>query len=145
MPVLHRCPGLIVLSLFAVLLAGSVPAAEPLDYDRQVKPILKARCYACHGALKQKAGLRLDTGASIRRGGDGGPAVVSGQSAESPLIERVTASDSAERMPPEGSPLTAEQVGLLRAWIDQGARSPADERPEADPRRHWAFVAPVRP
>ncbi len=145
MPWLNRSIGLVVL-LGAVALSGrGSGASEPVDYGRQVKPLLNARCYACHGALKQKAGLRLDTGASIRRGGDGGPAVVPGHSDESALIERVTASDPAERMPPEGAPSTAEQVTLLRAWIDQGARSPADERPEAHPRRHWAFVAPVRP
>ena len=57
----------------------------------------------------------------------------------------MTASDRTERMPPEGAALTAEQVALLRAWIDQGARSPADEVAESDPRRHWAFLPIVRP
>ena len=48
-------------------------------------------------------------------------------------------------MPPEGKPLTAEQIAVLKAWIDQGAKAPADEKPEADPRSHWAFRNPVRP
>jgi hypothetical protein len=128
-----------------MLAATGARAAGPVDYARQVKPILKQRCYACHGTLKRKAGLRLDTGAAIRRGGDGGPAVEPGRSDESLIIERVTESDSSSRMPAEGAPLTAEQVEILRAWIDQGAASPADETPEADPHRHWAFVPPVRP
>ena len=128
-----------------LLLAGSTAAAEPVDYLRQVKPILKQRCYACHGAMKQKAGLRLDTGAAIRRGGDSGPAVEPGHVEESLLLERVTESDSALRMPPEGAPLTSEQIALLRAWVAQGAPAPAGERPEPDPRRHWAFQQPVRP
>src|SRR5262245_12097027 len=93
-----------------VLTGGWAWAGEPVDYSRQVKPVLKQRCYACHGALKQKAGLRLDTGASIRRGGESGPAVEPGQAGESLLIERVTETDPALRMPPEGSPLSGEQV-----------------------------------
>jgi hypothetical protein len=95
--------------------------------------------------LKRKAGLRLDTGLAIRRGGDSGPAIESGSSAESLLIERVTDSDLKLRMPPEGPPLTSDQVATLRAWIDQGATSPPDELPERDPNQHWAFVPPVRP
>ena len=112
-------------------LAGNADAAadEPVDYTRQVKPILKGRCYACHGALKHKAGLRLDTGGSIRAGGDSGPALAAGAGDESLLIERVTEADPAERMPPEGPPLTAEQVALLRAWIDQGAARRRTRRP----------------
>src|SRR4051812_37629692 len=92
------------------LLGECARADGPIDYARQIKPILRQRCYACHGALKQKAGLRLDTGASIRRGGKGGPAVEPGHAEESPLIERVTDDTLGQRMPPEGSPLTAEQV-----------------------------------
>src|SRR5262245_12380986 len=136
-----RSTGLMVLMSCIVLRAGVSAASEPVDYGSQIKPLLAGRCYACHGALKQKAGLRLDTGAAIRRGGDAGPAVVPGRSAESLLIDRVTDADPAQRMPPEGRSLTTAQVDLLRAWIDQGAASPADERPEADPRRHWAFIA----
>src|SRR4051794_26845576 len=56
-----------------VLLSGSVVGGDAVDYPRHVKPILKQRCYSCHGALKQKDGLRLDTGTSIRRGGKSGP------------------------------------------------------------------------
>jgi hypothetical protein len=132
--------------LATILLAGGwASAAETIDYTRQIKPILKQRCYACHGAMKRQAGLRLDTGGSIRRGGDTGPAVEPGHAGESLLIDRVTETDPAERMPPEGAPLAAAQIALLRAWIDQGAGSPADEQPETDPRRHWAFRKPVRP
>ncbi|MCA1686422.1 MAG: colicin uptake protein, partial [Planctomycetia bacterium] len=146
MPWFRRRFGLVI-PFFAAILplpAPGAPAPEPVDYLREVKPLLRGRCYACHGALKQKAGLRLDTGASIRRGGDGGPAVEPGRPDESPLLDRLTEADPALRMPPEGAPLTAEQVALLRSWIDQGAGSPRDESPETDPRRHWAFSPPVR-
>ncbi|MBI5760109.1 MAG: DUF1553 domain-containing protein [Planctomycetales bacterium] len=136
---------LIEILVCVALLPATARAAEPIDYAKRVKPILAARCYACHGALKQKAGLRLDTGLSIRRGGDSGPAVKPMDIDGSLLIERVTATDLAERMPPEGEPLTGEQIQILKAWVRDGAMSPEDERPEENPRDHWAFRTPVRP
>jgi hypothetical protein len=122
------------------------PAPASVDYVRDVKPLLARRCYSCHGALKQRSGLRLDTAALMRQGGDGGPAVVAGRSDESPLIEAVAGQDG-WRMPPEGEgeALSAEQVALLKAWVDAGAKAPADEQGQADPRRHWAFLPPKRP
>ncbi|MGE5195696.1 MAG: DUF1549 domain-containing protein, partial [Deltaproteobacteria bacterium] len=128
-------------------LAGPAWGAEKTDYLRDVKPILSRRCYACHGALKQKSGLRLDTAAAIRRGGDSGPAVEPGKSAESLLVDAVTGMNGVTRMPPkdEGEPLKAEEIAALKAWIDQGAEGPADEAPQPDPRRHWAFQRVVRP
>ena len=128
----------------SVLLSQSA-RGDGVDYLRDIKPMLKARCYACHGALKQKSGLRLDAGNLIRKGGDRGAAVSPGKADESPLIERVAASEASERMPPEGEPLTPEQINKLRQWIAQGAVSPKDEQPEADPREHWAFRVPQRP
>jgi hypothetical protein len=146
----HGCPaacrvGACWLLIVLALAVAPALAGEPIDYLRQVKPVLKQRCYSCHGALKQKAGLRLDTGSSIRRGGDGGPVVELGNAADSPLIERVTDDDPSLRMPPDGPPLTREQIALLRGWIDQGAHSPLNEPAETDPRSHWAFQKPIRP
>lgn len=138
------------MSLPVVLIALWLPAAlppgaeAPVDYVREVKPILTKRCLACHGALKQKARLRLDTAASIRKGGDSGPAIEPGMASESLLIDKVCAAEG-ERMPPEGEPLSADEVSRLRAWIDQGASAPADEKPQSDPRKHWAFLPPERP
>src|SRR5262249_25626532 len=124
----------------------SATAAPPVDYLRQVKPLLAARCTSCHGAIRQKAGLRLDTALLARRGGDSGPAVVRGKSDESLLIDRVTGADGLDRMPPEseGVAIGAGEVDLLRAWIDQGAKAPSEPTP-ADPRKHWAYQPPVRP
>ncbi len=116
-----------------------------VSYEKQVGPMLQKRCVTCHGALKQEGGLRLDTGRSIRKGGDTGVAVVAHAPDESLLIQRVTSTDVAERMPPEGSPLTSEEVAILRGWIAQGASSPADESEPEDPRSHWAFRPPQRP
>lgn len=119
--------------------------AEGGDYEHAIKPLLIARCYACHGALKQEAGLRLDTGRAIRLGGDGGAAVVAGMPEASLLLERVLADEADERMPPEGEPLSIAQVESLRAWILDGAKSPESEQAEADPGDHWAFQPPRRP
>jgi len=138
-------------SLFLLLgwllpLAALVRADEgSVDYLRDIRPLLKARCYACHGALKQNSSMRLDTAASLIRGGDSGPAIVPGHSDESLLIEAVTGDLAVWRMPPEGEALTPQQIALLRRWIDQGAPHPEDEQPEPDPRVHWAFQSPIRP
>jgi len=134
-------------TVLALLLGGLPPlSAAPVDYVRQIKPLLTARCYACHGALQQKADLRLDTVKFLRAGGNSGPAIVPGSSGESLLLAHVTAVAGKRRMPPasEGEGLSAKQVSLLRDWIDQGASGPADEKPEADPKDHWAFRAPIR-
>ncbi len=71
-------------------------AEEAVDYTRQIKPILQSRCYACHGALKQEGGLRLDTGDTLRTGGDSGEVITITAPDDSLLIERVTAADSSE-------------------------------------------------
>src|SRR5438270_2530005 len=120
------------LPLLAGLLALPAPlaAAEPVDYLRAVMPVLRARCFACHGVLKQKGKLRLDAAALIRKGGRHGPAVVPGNAGDSLLVERITDPEARTRMPPEGKPLTGKQIDLLKAWIDQGAPAPANERPE---------------
>ena len=122
----------------ALLLHGHATWAAT-DYVKEIKPLLKARCYACHGALKQKAGLRLDTVASMHKGGESGNII---EPASALLLDRVTAADKDDRMPPEGAALSAEEIGRLKAWITAGAPAPADEKPEADPRRHWAYQPP---
>jgi mono/diheme cytochrome c family protein len=130
-----------------VLLATTVGAAEPVDYLTQIKPILRERCFACHGALKQEAQLRLDTASLAKQGGESGAAITPGETATSLLLKRVTAADESERMPPaqEGEPLTESQVSLLKRWIAEGAKGPPDEQPESDPAKHWAFQPIVRP
>ena len=131
---------------FAAFLAACAAHAE-VDYIKDVKPLLQERCYACHGALKQKGSLRLDTAASIFKGGESGPAIDRNSSEKSLLLQRVTSADTDERMPPEheGELFKEAQVAVLRAWIASGAKAPADEKPESDPRDHWAFRPRTRP
>ncbi len=133
--------------LLSLVLNFAVSADEHADYLKQIKPILRERCFACHGALKQAGGLRLDTAALAVKGGDSGEVIRPGDSSASLLLERIAASDPDERMPPEkeGEPLSPEQIELLRQWISSGAKGPADEQPEADPRDHWAFQSIRRP
>jgi hypothetical protein len=130
---------------FLALVLFAPPAAGEVDYLKEIKPLLQARCYPCHGALQQKARLRLDTAALMRKGGKHGPVVVPGKSGESLLIEAVIGTDR-PRMPPEneGSALSDKEIALLRTWIDQGAKAPEEPTPP-DPRQHWAFRVPVRP
>lgn len=134
-----------VLFLLILGISSTAVAAETVDYARQIKPVLKERCYACHGVLKQQAELRLDTAAFAVKGGESGAAIVAGDPDRSLLIKRVTSTDSADRMPPEGEPLKPEEIAAIQAWIAQGAMIPADEVPERDPRDHWAFQIPRRP
>lgn len=122
----------------ALLLLANVANAAP-DYSKEIKPLLKARCYACHGALKQKAGLRVDAVALMRKGGESGGIV---DPAHPLLLDRVATTDKDERMPPEGAALSADEVAKLKAWIAAGAPAPANDKPEEDPRKHWAYQAP---
>lgn len=131
-----------LLSLTLVLaFATTAPAAEPVDYRKDIKPVLQERCYACHGALAQKGKLRVDSGANMLNAG----VVVPGKPDDSELIDRVTSVDEKTRMPPEGHPLKPEQITKLKAWIEQGAKVPPDDAPEPDPRNHWSFRTPQRP
>ncbi len=126
-------------------LVSPIFADEPVDYVRRIKPVLQARCYACHGVLKQEAGLRLDTAALALKGGDAGAVIKPGDIDASSILRRVSSADEAERMPPEGEQLKEEEIAALRGWILAGASAPADEVPERDPRDHWAFKPVVRP
>lgn len=131
--------------IFIVLLAtfslSYVSASAEVDYESEVKPFLHERCYACHGVLRQEGGLRLDTAQFAFQGGDSGPALVAGDAQASLILERVTA-DVDLRMPPEGLPLKAHEIELLRQWIQAGANAPSDEQPQTDPQQHWAFQPP---
>jgi len=141
-------PGILALRIAGVLLSlFPIRSIAGPDYVQSVKPLLQRHCYACHGALKQKGGLRLDTAAALLKGGQSGPAVLPGDPGHSVLLERVQSTDPEEHMPPkhEGETLSAAQVALLNAWIVSGATAPPDEKPEPDPREHWAFRPRVRP
>jgi cytochrome c553 len=113
----------------AIALYG-IASAQDEALQRNAQAILAESCYACHGPGQQMAKLRLDT--------DAAKVVVSGNSSTSTLIQRVSGAGGKPRMPLGAAPLSDEKIAVLSRWIDAGARLPA-------PRKHWAFVPPVRP
>ena len=129
----------------AITAAAGNAAAADVDYETQVRPLLRNRCLSCHGALRQMGGLRIDTAAALLTGGDSGPTIEPGKANASELIARVSSTDDSIRMPPEGDALTAEEVALLTRWIAAGAPRPEDETPDLSPSDHWAFRVPARP
>ncbi|MBL9144294.1 MAG: PSD1 domain-containing protein [Verrucomicrobiaceae bacterium] len=118
--------------------------ASAADYEKDIKPLLKERCVACHGTVKQKGGLRLDAGSLILKGGKHS-AVTPGHSDTSGLLQRVLSTDPDEQMPPEGARLTASQIDALRQWIDSGAKVPNNEPVPKSPAEHWSFQPVKRP
>jgi mono/diheme cytochrome c family protein len=129
-----------VMNLLALaLLAASQEKAAPVDFDRQIRPILSENCFHCHGpdARTRKADLRLDTSEGLYGKRDETAPVVPGRPGESELIRRVASKDRDEAMPPAKSnrKLTAEQVDLLRRWVAEGAPW----------KGHWSFAPPRRP
>ncbi len=121
-------------------------ATRSVDFQKAIQPILAEHCYSCHGPEKQKSDLRWDNKASVFKGGEHGPVLVPGKSAESRVIRLVAGLDPDTVMPPKGERLSDAQVGLLRAWIDQGAIwAESAASAVGDKRNHWAFKTPVRP
>lgn len=100
------------------------PAKTQIDFDRDIRPIFESNCIRCHGPERPKSHFRLDNRESALKGGDNGVDILPGDSAKSPLIHYVARLVEDMEMPPpgKGEPLTPEQVGLLRGWIDQGAK-----------------------
>lgn len=119
-------------------------ATRPVDFTRDVQPLFARHCYSCHGPEKQKGQLRLDRKADALKGGDShAPDILPGRSAESPLIRFVAGLEKDLLMPPKGERLSTEQISLLRAWIDQGAKWPEDG--SGTSAKHWAWQPVVRP
>ncbi len=131
---------MIVVFLPLVLLAQS-----PLDFARDVQPILSRNCYSCHGAAAQLGGLRLDSKTTAFKGGTSGPSIKPGNASESELYRRVAGIGDQDRMPMGGT-LPADQIAIVKRWIDEGAKWPDEIGAKAvEVKKHWAFVAPVRP
>ncbi len=121
--------------------AGSSPV-----FAQEIRPILAARCYACHGPDVQQNGLRLDSLAAALKGSENGKVIVPGDSAHSRLVRRLMARERPQ-MPYGGPPLSDKQIALIRKWIDAGAPGPDSAEPvaTAKPLKHWAYIKPVRP
>ena len=146
---IHMCISRLILAPAIAATAVACPlargeevrSAEPDEDYGKVKELLAAKCYSCHGALKQKAKLRLDTRDLMLKG----EVIVPGAAADSLLIELVEGTGE-ERMPPpeEGAALKPGELALLRRWIDNGAKAPDGEIIPKGPAEHWAFQPPRR-
>src|SRR5256886_1789821 len=97
------------------------PASRKVDFVKEIKPIFEASCIKCHGRGRTKGDLSIESRETLIKGGESGPAIIPGKSAESHLIELVAGLDPDSVMPQKGKRLTPGQIGVLRAWIDQGA------------------------
>ena len=132
-----------VLFGIADALVAQQPSNAKVDFARDVRPVLAAHCFKCHGPEKQESGFRLDRRESLLAGGDSGePAIVAGtRRRQSPLVRRITSSKPDERMPPEGDRLAANEIAVLRGWIDAAALWPADADDDASKLKtdFWSF------
>ena len=95
-----------------------------LSFAKDIKPLFEKSCFKCHGPEKQKAKLRVDSLEAILKGGENGEILTKGDSKKSSVVVAIARLDEGSAMPPDGkgTPLTDEQIGLVRAWIDQGAK-----------------------
>ncbi len=127
--------------------SAQLPAAadRPVSFATDIKPILQVSCVRCHGRGRSRGGFSIETRELLLKGGEDGQAVVLGKSAESHLIAMVAGLDPDEVMPKKGSRLTSAQVGLLRAWIDQGLPWDADVTFAKAPPRNLTPRAPELP
>ena len=125
----------------------STPAANsiPIDFEREIRPILAKHCVLCHGKKRQEGGLRLDRRDDALRGGDSGKVVIARDSTNSPLVKRLTSSNVSRRMPLDRPPLKSSQIKLLKAWIAAGANWPVDTSRQDLASDHWSFQPIRRP
>ncbi|MGB7160030.1 MAG: PSD1 and planctomycete cytochrome C domain-containing protein [Tepidisphaeraceae bacterium] len=129
-----------------VTAAPSRAADAPVDFAKDVQPILAKHCVSCHGEKKSKGHLRLDVKNLAMEGGTSGKSIVAGQGAKSLLIQRLRGEGDEDQMPLDKDPLPDEQIAVIAKWIDQGATWPEEYAGGNVARQqHWAFVKPVRP
>jgi hypothetical protein len=132
--------GLLLIAGFASSAGGPLSAADKIDFQREIRPLLADKCFACHGrdAEHRQGGLRLDErGAALGSGDSGEQAIVPGMPGKSELVRRIFSTDADEQMPPPKAKksLTAAEKELLKRWIAEGAEY----------KDHWAFSPPVKP
>jgi hypothetical protein len=114
---------------------SQAPQAAPIRFNKDIRPILSAKCFQCHGPDAKRGGLDLqDRDVAIKALKSGATAIAPGQVAMSELVQRVTTLVADDRMPPQGEPLRTDEVAKLKAWIDQGAAY----------EEHWSYIKPKK-
>ncbi len=140
----HSLPFIFLLPIFL-----SSASAAAVDFARDVRPILERSCLGCHGPEKQKSGYRLDVREIALKGGESGDAaIVPHDAKKSPLIRFVSGEDPETVMPPKKSdkpPLTAAEVAMLRAWVNEGPAWPDEFAGAKDAKPHWSLTLLVKP
>jgi len=120
--------GLMSASAVAEIDVSKLPPASTktgLTFEKDIKPLFEKSCFKCHGPEKQKGKLRLDTLEAVNKGGESGKLFEDKNSAKSPLVHSISGLDEDTAMPPKGKgvdALTKDEQGLVRAWIEQGAK-----------------------
>jgi hypothetical protein len=146
---IRRIIGCLVVLLNAVPLPAAAEepvsqAVSRIEFSRDVLPILQKRCFACHEGADPESGIRLDQHAELTGTESGHPLVRPRDSANSILVARLTAADPDSRMPPDGPPLSQNEIGVLKRWIDDGLEWDFELLP-AGSADHWAFQPITRP
>jgi cytochrome c553 len=148
-----RVSGLVL--IFGTPVSAATP--EQLDFfEQKIRPVLAAECYECHGAEKQKGGLRLDSREALRKGGDTAPGLMPGEPGKSLLLDAIKHLDSDLKMPSKAPKLADSVIADFEKWITDGAVDPRDEPPKETAgkptweqllaaRRGWWSLQPVRP
>ena len=138
------CMAVVSLALPGITAAKNEDA-HPVDYVKDVRPILREHCVKCHGAEKREGGLRLDIKKWVFQGGDSGEVLVVGKPDESELIYRVETDDEDDIMPPKGKHLTKGEVDVLKKWIAQGAEWPEGVDDKEESPDYWSFQPLAKP
>jgi hypothetical protein len=129
---------LAVVFMSVTLLPAQDSGSQPVEFNRDIRPILSDKCYTCHGPdrARRLTKLRFDVEADAKQDLGGRFAIAPGDPSNSEMIRRITAVDPAKRMPPvaSGRTLTAREIDSIRKWIEQGAKW----------ENHWSFIAPKR-
>lgn len=133
----YCCYGLFVLVALAAptyaepISIATIDRKEPVDFQREIVPILQKKCLACHSTSERQGELVLETPATMIKGGDTGPAIAAGKGVESLLLKLASHQEEPFMPPPDNdvaaAPLTPEELGLIKLWIDQGAKAGSND------------------
>ena len=136
---------LLALVLPCELSAQAAANARKVDFIKEIQPLFERYCYSCHAEKVQMGGLRLDSKKLAFDGGLSGKTIRPGSAAESALYQRIAGIGEQTRMPMGKDPLPADQIEIVRAWIDQGADWPEGTgTASAEIKKHWAYIPPKR-
>jgi len=154
MPSAFRCWAVLILVVFSapslLQAANKIPAEQIEFFEKEIRPVLVKRCYACHGSKKQEASLRLDSHAWMMKGSDSGVAVIPGDPVKSRIIQVIQYHDDDSQMPPAGK-MPPTEIAALTRWVEMGTPWPiSDQDAKAVPvngaydyaaisQNHWAF------